>query len=66
MRSIKKRTIWVKPLLITIIIFPLSLLIDLVMGMELDYGYAFVLAIIFGGLYLVLELLLDYRFRKKK
>lgn len=66
MKPVRKRRIWVKPILVAIIIFPLSLLMDLVMGRELDYGYAFLLAIIFGGVYIVLEFLLNYRFRKRK
>jgi hypothetical protein len=66
MKPLQKRIIWVKPLLVAIIIFPLSLLIDLVMSRELDYAYALFLAIIFGGVYFLLEFLLDYRSRKRR
>jgi len=60
-----KRTIWIKPLIVAIIIFPLSLLVDFITRRELDYGYAFLLAIVFSGIYLGLEFLLNYRLRKK-
>ena len=51
---------WIKPLLVAVIIFPLSLLMDLIMGKELNYFYAILLSIFFGALFYLLQNFLSY------
>jgi hypothetical protein len=58
---ISKRNLWIRPVIVGIIIFPLSLFMDVLMSRELSYGYAFVLAIVVGLTFFVLEYLINYR-----
>jgi len=63
---IRKRNLWIRPVIVGIIIFPLSLFMDVLMGKELSYGYAFILAIVVGLIFFVLESLINYRIEKGK
>ena len=51
---------WAKPLLVAIIIFPLSLLMDLIMRKELNYFYALLLSIFFGSVFYLLQSFVSY------
>lgn len=62
---IRKRNLWIRPVIVGVIIFPLSLFMDLVMGKRIDYIYAFVLAIVVGIVFFVLECLMNYRIGRR-
>ena len=51
---------WAKPLLVAVIIFPLSLLVDLIMRKELNYLYAILLSIFFGAVFYLLQNFVAY------
>jgi len=51
---------WAKPLLVAVIIFPLSLLVDLIMRKELNYLYAILLSIFFGTIFYLLQNFVTY------
>ncbi len=44
-----------KPLLVAVIIFPLSLLMDVILEKELNYFYALLLSIFFGAVFYLLQ-----------
>lgn len=51
---------WIKPLLVAIIVFPLSLFMDLIMRKELNYFYAILLSIVFGITFYLLQIFVSY------
>jgi len=58
---LRRRNLWIRPVIVGVIIFPLSLFMDFLMGKELNYGYAFVLAVFIGLIFFVLEYIMNYR-----
>lgn len=55
-----------KPLLVAVIIFPLSLFMDLILGKELNYFYAILLSIFFGAVFYLLQIFVGYLPLNKK
>jgi len=59
-----------KPLLVAVIIFPLSLFMDVILGKELNYLYAILLSIFFGAVFYLLQSFVYYlpfnRVKKKQ
>jgi len=51
---------WIKPLLVAVIIFPLSIFMDIIMGREFNYPFAFLLSIIFGITFFLLQIVVSY------
>jgi len=53
-----------KPIIVWIIVFFVSLIVDVLMGNPVDYGYAFMIALFFAVVYFLFEYYLDYKAKK--
>ena len=53
-----------KPIIVGIIVFFVSLTVDVLMGKPADYGYAFMIALFFAVVYFLFEYFLEYRTSK--
>ena len=53
-----------KPIIVGIIVFFVSLIVDVLMGKPADYGYAFMIALFFAVVYFLFEYFLEYRTSK--
>jgi len=53
-----------KPIIVGIIVFFVSLIVDVLMGNPVDYGYAFMIALFFAVVYFLFEYYLDYKAKK--
>jgi len=59
-----RRKLHVKPIIVWIVVFFVSLTMDVLMGKSVDYSYAFMIAVFFGVVYFLFEYYLDYRAAK--
>jgi len=55
------RKLYVKPIIVWIIVFFVSLVVDVLMGKPADYGYALMIALFFAIVYFLFQYFLDYR-----
>jgi len=53
-------------IIVGIIMFIFSLIVDVITGKNLDYGYAILLAILFSAIFFALQNLFNYIMRKRK
>jgi len=51
--------------IVGILMFIFSLIVDFITGKDLDYGYAILLAFIFGAVFFALQSLFNYMMRKR-
>lgn len=58
------RKLYVKPIIVWIIVFFVSLIVDKLMGKPADYGYAFMIALFFAVVYFLIQYFLNYRIAK--
>ena len=58
------RKLYIKPIIVGIIIFFVSLIMDVLMGESVSYGYAFMVALFFAVVYFLFQYYLDYRAKK--
>ena len=59
-----RRRLYIKPIIVGIIVFFVSLFVDVLMGKSVDYGYALMIALFFAVVYFLFEYYLDYRAAK--
>jgi len=52
--------------IVFVLMFILSLFVDFITGKSLDYGYAILLAVIFGAVFFALQSLFNYMMRKRR
>jgi O-antigen/teichoic acid export membrane protein len=60
------KKLYFKPIIVGIIVFFVSLIVDVLMGKSADYGYAFMIALFFAVVYFLFQYYLDYRTKKLK
>jgi hypothetical protein len=58
------RKLYVKPIIVGIVVFFVSLIVDVLIGKPVDYGYGFMIALFFGVVYFLFEYYLDYKAKK--
>jgi Na+/glutamate symporter len=58
------RKLYVKPIIVGIIVFFVSLIVDKLMGKSADYDYAFMIGIFFAVVYFLIQYFLNYRIEK--
>ena len=61
----RERNPWVITIIVAVVMFILSLIEDFITGKTLDYGYAILLAVIFGAVFFVLQYLFNYMSRRR-
>jgi len=59
-----KRHFYFKPILVGIIVFIVSLIVDILMGKPADYGYAFMIALFFAVIFFLFQYFWNYRITK--
>jgi len=59
-----RRNPYVKPIIVGVIVFFVSLIVDVLMGKPVDYGFAFMIALFFAVVYYLFQYFLDYRVAK--
>lgn len=59
-----RRKLYVKPIIVGIIVFFVSLIMDVLMGKSVDYGYALMIALFFAVVYFLFQYFLNYRVAK--
>lgn len=59
------RNPWIVASIVVVITFIFSLIVDFITGKSLDYGYAILLAVIFGIVFFALQYLFNYMTRKR-
>jgi len=57
---------WIVAIIVGVIIFIFSLIVDFITRNNLDYGYAILLALIFGAVFFALQSLFNYTKRKRR
>ena len=63
--SDKMRSPWVIAVIVAVITFIFSLIEDFITGKGLDYGYAILLAVIFGAVFFTLQFLFNYTGKRR-
>jgi len=58
------KKLYIKPIIVGVIIFFVSLIVDVLMGRSVEYGYAFMIALFFAVVYFLFQYYLDYRAKK--
>jgi len=58
------RKLYIKPIIVGIIVFFVSLIVDVLMRKPVDYGYGFMIALFFAVVYFLFEYYLNYRSAK--
>ena len=53
-------------IIVAVVTFILSLIVDFITRKSLDYGYAILLAVIFGAVFFALQSLFNYMMRKRR
>jgi hypothetical protein len=56
---------WAVAVIVGIITFIFSLVEDFITRKDLDYGYAILLAVIFGGIFFALQFLFNHRMKRR-
>jgi len=59
-----RRRLYIKPIIVGVIVFFVSLIVDVLMGKSVDYGYALMISLFFAIVYFLFEYYLDYRAEK--
>jgi len=58
------RKLYIKPIIVGITVFFVSLIVDVLMGKPVDYGYALMIALFFAVVYFLFQYFLDYRAKR--
>jgi len=58
------KKLYFKPVIVGVIIFFVSLIVDVLMGESADYGYAFMIALFFAVVFFLIQYFWDYRVTK--
>ncbi len=58
------RKIYFKPIIVGVIVFFVSLIVDKIMGKSADYGYAIIIGIFFAVVYFIIQYFLNYRMKQ--
>ena len=58
------KKLYFKPIIVGVIIFFVSLIVDVLMGESADYGYAFMIALFFAVVFFLIQYFWDYRVTK--
>jgi len=57
---------WIVAAIVGVVMFILSLVVDFIMGNDLDYGFAIILAVIFGIVFFFIQHLLNHLIKRMR